>query len=220
MDGLSDFVGVVIGFSVLGDDAIVSAEGGLLGCDLLNLRDFRSEALVLGNCTAVCFDDEAEEGPVVDVDVWVAFTFAREFSFVVLSFWFTAAVPGVPLRRRFFLGRRSFVLSDIEDDDAEVDREGGGPLETFWHLSIPKVRKSKGRNRHVDLRAPLEVLLIPRAGADGTGIDGPAVCWSSRKIRGLDGPLCAAGITVTNERSGIQDRVMAYWLTRSPPAPA
>ena len=113
---------------MLRDDSIVRMEGRSLGCDLLNLRDFRSEALVLGNCTTVCFDDEAKEEPVVDVDVWVAFAFVREFSFVGLCFWFTVEVPGVQLRRRFFLGRRSFVLLDIEDDDdAEVAREGGGP---------------------------------------------------------------------------------------------
>ena len=42
--------------------AIVGVEGGLLDWGfLLNLRDFRSETLVLGSCTAVCFDDEAEE---------------------------------------------------------------------------------------------------------------------------------------------------------------
>lgn len=137
MDSLSDFVGVVIGFCVLGDGAI--------GCDLLNLRDFRSEALILGNCVAVYFDDEAGEGPVVDVDVWVAFAFVREFSFMGFSFWFTAEIPGVQLRRRFFWGRGSFILLDIKDDDedAEVSREGGGPLETFWHLSTPKVRKKR-----------------------------------------------------------------------------
>ena len=119
----------MIGFGELGDGSIVRMEGRSLGCDLLNLRAFRSEALVLGNCTTACFDDEAEEGPVVDVDVWVAFAFVRVFSFVGLCFWFTAEVPGVQLRRRFFLGRRSFVLLDIEDDDdnAEVAKEGGGP---------------------------------------------------------------------------------------------
>lgn len=165
---------------MLRDGATVGVEGGLLGCDLLNLRDFRSEALVLGNCAAVCFDGEAEVGPAVDVDVLVGFASVREFSFVGLCFWFAAAVPGVPLRRRFFLGRGSFVLSDIGDDksDAGVDREGGGPLETFWHASISKIRKNKGRSCHANLRAPLEVLLMPRVGVGGGSMEGPAVCWS------------------------------------------
>lgn len=170
----------MIDLGVLSDGATMGVEGGLFGCDLLNLRDFRSEALVLGNCAAVCFDDEAEGGPVVDVNVWVGFASVGEFSFVGLCFWFAAVVPGVPLRRRFFLGRGSPVLSDVGDNntDAGVDREGGGPLETFWHASISKIRKNKGRSYRVNLRAPLEVLLMPRVGVGGGSMDGPAVCWS------------------------------------------
>jgi len=64
--------------------------------------------------------------------------------------------------RRFFLWR-FFVLSDIDDvADSEVDRGVGGPLETFWHLSITNIgKKYEGRGCHVDLRTPLEVLLTP-----------------------------------------------------------
>lgn len=141
MNSLSDFVGVAISFAVSEDVAIVGVGGGLLGCDLLNLRDFKSEALVLGNCAVVCFGGEAEEPAV---DVWVTFNFVGRFSFVGLCFWFIAEDQGVPLRRRFFLGRRSFVLSGIEDDDdAEINGEGGGPLEIFWHLSVLNVRKKR-----------------------------------------------------------------------------
>jgi len=46
MDDLSDFVGVAVGLGFV----IVGVGGGLLGCAfLLNLRDFKSEALVFGN---------------------------------------------------------------------------------------------------------------------------------------------------------------------------
>lgn len=142
MDSLSDFVGVAIDFCALGDVFIVGVGGCLPDCDFrLNLRDFRSEALVLGNCTAACFDDEAEGGSVVDVvDAWVAFAIVRGFLFVKLCLW----VSEVPLRRRFFWGRTSFILSDIDEDaGGEVNKAGGGPLETFWHLSIPNVRRKR-----------------------------------------------------------------------------
>jgi hypothetical protein len=159
----------VIGFGVLGDVAIARTDGGSLGCDLLNLRDFRSEALVLGNCAAVCFDDGAKEGAVVDVDAWVPSVFVREFSFGGLCFWFTAEVPGVPLRRRFFWGRGSFVFSITGDGGgggAGVGREGGGPLETFWHLSIPKSQKGQGE------KSPCQLTGTAR---------GPFNTWSGRR---------------------------------------
>lgn len=145
-------MGVTISFGVLGNVDVAAVEGGLLGCDFfVNLRDFRSEALVLGNSTAARFDDEAEEGPAADVvDVWVAFTFVR-------------GVSEAPLMRRFFWGWMLFVLSDIDEDvNAEVDGEGGGSLGASWRLSIPNVRKkNEGKGYHVDLRTPFEVLLIP-----------------------------------------------------------
>ena len=105
MDGLLDFVGVAIGLGML--EGVASAEVGSrsLGCGFfLNLRDFKSEAMVLGNCTAVCFDDEAEGRTVADVDVWAAFALFHMFSFVGLCFWFTAGAPEAPLMRRFFRG--------------------------------------------------------------------------------------------------------------------
>ena len=142
MDGLLDFVGVAIDFCKLEGVVIMGVGGCLPGCDFrLNLRDFRSEALVLGNCTAACFDDEAEEESVADaVDVWVAFAVVRGFSFVKLCLW----VSEVPLRRRFFWGGTLFILSDIDEDaEGEVNKEGGGPLETFWHLSVPNVRRKR-----------------------------------------------------------------------------
>ena len=144
-DGPLDFVGVVIGAGVLEDVVTAEVGGGLLGCGfLLNLRDFKSEALVLGNCAAVCFDNEA-----------------KGFSLVSLRFWFTAGVSGMPLIRRFFGRWRPLVLSDIDVADAGVDREGGRP-ETFGCLSIPDMRKKTERKScHVDVRIPLEVLLIP-----------------------------------------------------------
>lgn len=123
---------------MLEDVANAGAESALLDCEvLLNLRDFRSEALVLGNGTILCLDDEAEGGYVVDVDVWVALALAAGFSFVSLFF---NEAPDAQLMRRFFWGRRLFVLSDIGDVvDAEVDgvRVGGG---AFWHLSTWNIR--------------------------------------------------------------------------------
>lgn len=65
VDGLSDL------FGVLAQEDVANAEagGGLLGFEvLLNLRDFKSEALVFGNCLALCFG-EVGEGPTLDVDV-------------------------------------------------------------------------------------------------------------------------------------------------------
>jgi len=130
---------------VLKDVASTGMGGGSLGCGFfLNLRDFKSEALVLGNCTAVCFDDETEGGVVAGVDVWAALALFQGFSFVNLYSRFTAGAPEAPLMRRFFR-RRLFVLSDI-DDVAETGREGGGPLEKFWHFSIPKIRKNRKEN--------------------------------------------------------------------------
>lgn len=65
MDDLSDLVGTL----VLKDIIEAGVEGDFPNCDtLLNLRDFKSEALVLGNWTPLHFDDEAEGGPVVGVD--------------------------------------------------------------------------------------------------------------------------------------------------------
>ena len=97
--GLSDLVGVATGLGV----ALVGVEGGLPGCDfLLNLRHFKSEALVLGNCDAVCFVGEAEEGPGVDEDVWVAIAVLAGVSFGGLCFWPIVGVSEAPLMRRFF----------------------------------------------------------------------------------------------------------------------
>ena len=91
-----DFAGVTIGPSVLVDVATAGVGCGLLGCDfLLNLRDFKSEALVLGNGIAVCFDDES-------IGVWVVIAVLEGVVFVGLCFWFTAEVLGVPEMRRFF----------------------------------------------------------------------------------------------------------------------
>ena len=50
MDCLPDFFGVATGPCLFADVAVVGEGGGLLGCDfLLNLRDFKSEAWVLGS---------------------------------------------------------------------------------------------------------------------------------------------------------------------------
>ena len=81
--GLTDFVGVTIILGVVN----VGVEGVLPGCDfLLNLRDFKSEALVVGNWGAACFDGEAEEGPGVGVDVWTAIAVVEGDSFGGLCF--------------------------------------------------------------------------------------------------------------------------------------
>ena len=96
--GLSDFVGVEIG---LGFTA-AGLEGSLQGCDfLLNLRDFKSEALVLGSWVAWCFDGEAEVGPVAGVGVWAVVAVLEGVSFRGLCFWFVG-VSGVPVVRCFF----------------------------------------------------------------------------------------------------------------------
>jgi len=122
--GLSDFVGVTIGLGFV----TAGVEGSLpSGGFLLNLRHFKSEELVLGNWVAACFDGEAEEGPVVDVEVWVVDAVLEGASLGGLCFWFVG-VEGVPDMRRFFWVWRLFVLSDIGDvTDVEVDREDGGP---------------------------------------------------------------------------------------------
>jgi len=103
-------------------------ECGLPGCDfLLNLRDFKSEALVLGNWVAGCFDGEAEEGPVVGVEVWVVVAVLEGVSFGGLCFWFVG-VSWVLVVRCFFRIWRLFALSDIGDvTGEEVDREDGAP---------------------------------------------------------------------------------------------
>jgi len=122
--GLSDFVGVAIclGFTTAG------AEGGLPGCDfLLNLRDFKSEALVLGNWVAWCFDGEVEGGPVVGVEVWVVVAVLEGISFEGLCFWFVG-VSGVPVVRCFFRIWWLFTLSEIGDvPNLEIDGEDGAP---------------------------------------------------------------------------------------------
>lgn len=103
---------------MLGEDVVIAGvRGNLLGSGfLLNLRDFRSEALVLGNCTTVCFKATAELVASVS-GVWVSLTFTRGFSFTGPRLRFAAEVPGITLRRRFFRGRGSFVLVDTGDDD-------------------------------------------------------------------------------------------------------
>jgi hypothetical protein len=86
---------------------------------LLNLRYFKSEALVFGNCAASCFEDEAEGGPVADEGVWVVPAVSPGFSFVNL---FLDEAPEAPLMRRFLRGRWLSVLSVIGNPvDAEVD---------------------------------------------------------------------------------------------------
>lgn len=114
--GLGFLVGVVA--ARIGD--------GLLGCDfLLNLRDFKSEALVLGNCT---FEGGAEEGPAVGLDAGVVVAVLEGVSSEGLCFWLTAGVSEVPVMRRFFWVWRLFAFSDVEDiNDEEADREDGGP---------------------------------------------------------------------------------------------
>lgn len=104
------------------------AEGGLLGRDtFLNLRDFKSEALVLGNRTALCFDDEAEGRLGVDVDARAAFASIPGDSFKDLIF---NEVPEGPFMRRFLRERWIFVLSDVDGvTNAEVDEEVGGTFE-------------------------------------------------------------------------------------------
>jgi len=87
MDILSDFTGVVMGLGMFVDVAVARTGGGPLGRDfLLNLRHFRSEALVLGNDTVGCFDDKEGVGPMVGVDVWVTFAVLEGASFVDLCF--------------------------------------------------------------------------------------------------------------------------------------
>ena len=62
MGGLFAFVGAL----TLEDVANTGVEGGSLGCEFLeNLRDFKSEALVVGHCATLFLDAEAEGGPVV-----------------------------------------------------------------------------------------------------------------------------------------------------------
>ena len=61
MDSPSDFVGVAASFGALEEYVAIAGVRG--GGFLLNLRHFKSEALVLGNCTAVCFEDEATGEP-------------------------------------------------------------------------------------------------------------------------------------------------------------
>lgn len=90
MDGPPNFFGVLM----LGDAAGAGVEGGLLTRDtLLNLRDFRSEALVWGNCAVLCFGDVAE------VDAWAVFVLIAGASLVGLFF------SEGPLIRRFLRGR-------------------------------------------------------------------------------------------------------------------
>jgi len=124
MDGLSDFVDAL----VLEDVAEAGVEGGLLGCDtLLNLRDFRSEALVLGNCTVLRPNDEAEERTVVDLDAWATFASTAGFFFADLLF---SRLLEAPLIRRFLRGRWLFALSGGDDvANAEVDKGVGGVFE-------------------------------------------------------------------------------------------
>ena len=131
MDDLSDFFGVVIGPSVLGDVAVVGVEGGLLGCGfLINLRDFKSEALVLG--IATCFDDEGREGPTVVTGVRIEIAGLERVSFGGLFPWFAAAASEVPVTRRFFWVGGLLVLSGIDGVvNAEVNSEDGGPWDTF-----------------------------------------------------------------------------------------
>lgn len=122
--GLSDFVGVAIGLGF----TTVGLEGGLPGCDfLLNLRHFKSEALVLGNWVAACFNGEAEEGPMVCEELWATVVVLEGVSFGGLCFWFVG-VSGMPEMRRFFWVWGLFALPDIGDiTDLEVDREDEGP---------------------------------------------------------------------------------------------
>ena len=99
MNGRAVFVGALM----LGDVAESGEENGLPGCDtLLNLSDFKSEALVLGNCSALRFGNRAEGRPVVDVDAWALFVSVAGVSFVGLFF---DKVPEVLLMRRFLRGR-------------------------------------------------------------------------------------------------------------------
>lgn len=99
MNGLSDFVRVLM-FEGIADAGV---EGDLLGCDtLLNLRDFKSKALVLGSGTALDFDGEAEGAPEVGVDTRAVFASTAGVSFVNLFF---NEVLGAPLMRRFLWRR-------------------------------------------------------------------------------------------------------------------
>lgn len=123
MDNPPDFTGVATSFGALEEDVVIAGvSGGPLGSGfLLNLRDFKSEALVLGNCTAAYFEDEATGETVSGAaGVWASLASARGFSFTGLCFRFVAEVPGMALRRRFFWRRGSFVVVDIDDDNAEV----------------------------------------------------------------------------------------------------
>ena len=67
----------------------------------------------------------------------------------------------------------------------------------FWRLSIPGIRGGERRREYVDVRMPPEVLFALWTGADGGGMDGPAVCWSIRTVKPLDDPPCVAEVMVT-----------------------
>ena len=112
---------------VLGDVVVVGVAGGLLDCGfLLNLRDFKSEALVLG--ITACFGGKAGEGLVVAADVRIEITGLEGVSFEGLCPWFIAEASEVPVVRRFFWAWGLLVLSGIDGVvDTEVDREDGGP---------------------------------------------------------------------------------------------
>lgn len=132
-NGLSDFAGAL----ALEGTINAGAESGF-GCDtLLNLRDFKSEAFVLGNWVVLCFDDEAE-GPVVDRGLRVVFGLAIGFSLRDLFF---KGAPEAPLIRRFLWGRWVLAFSDIDVEDAEIDVIGGGSFERSLHLSIPNIKR-------------------------------------------------------------------------------
>ena len=106
MNSISDFTGALD----LEDVTDGGAEGDTLDCEtLLNLSDFKSEALVFGSCTTVRFEDEAEGKQAVDVDAWAEFA---GVSFVSLFF---KDLLEATLMRRFLLGRWLFGMSDVSD---------------------------------------------------------------------------------------------------------
>lgn len=171
MDVLLDLLGAL----VLENFVEVGVGGDCV--TLLNLRDFRSEARVLGNCTTLRFVNEAEGKPVMGVDAWVEFALIAWVSFTGLFF---NEVPDAPLMRRFLRGRWLLVLSDVSDvADARVDEEARG---MSWQSTVPDLSKKTERIDESDIQKPLEALFTPWTGVDGGGMETPVVRCSSRAI--------------------------------------